>query len=60
MKDKGEYPKIQAIVKKFSNPIYSLDVGTRNGEDGNFRLLYYKDPDDPEVAYVTHLFIDTH
>jgi hypothetical protein len=53
--------EVNQIIQRYNNEtLMSLDVGHRNGRDGNFRLLYYKDRNNPLIAKVLRLFIDTH
>jgi hypothetical protein len=58
--DGSKKERLNNIITKYKETVYSLDVGHRNGEDGNYRLLYYRDPKDQSIAKIIHLFIDTH
>lgn len=54
----GTNPKVKKIIETYSEPIYSVDVGKRHGHLGNYRLLYYRDPNNPELAKIVSLYID--
>lgn len=56
----GKNNSVKTIQDTHIESIWSVDVGTRNGKSGNYRLLYYTDPVNSALAKVVAVFIDTH
>ena len=50
---------VQNLVKNFPK-LKSVDVGTRNGVDGDIRLLYFFDSENTRLAHIVNCFIDDH
>ena len=60
LENSGECKKVQTLIKQYKEPIWSIDIGHRNGVDGNYRLIFYHDPENRGIAKVLSIFIDDH
>lgn len=52
--------KAQNLIRQFTQHLYSIDVGNRNGALGQYRLVFYNDPAHPTIAKVVSVFLDDH
>ncbi len=50
---------MQLLVKSYPK-LKSVDVGSRNGKDGKWRMLYYIDENNSQIAHIVNCFIDDH
>lgn len=58
LKDDGRFKTAQTLIDQYpTQTLWSVDVYTRNGLKGNYRLIYYRDGN---IAQVVAVFIDTH
>jgi hypothetical protein len=60
LKEDGECKKVKWLMKQYPYSVYSIDVGKRNGCLGNYRLVFYTDPENPTIAKVLSIFLDDH
>jgi len=61
LKDDGRFHTAKDLIDKYRDfKLWSVDVYKRNGEKGNYRLVYYRDPHDGKIGQVVAVFIDTH
>lgn len=59
-KNKGKNAvRITKFINDYKN-VHSLDVGHRNGTNGNMRLLYTRDETFSNILHVLDCFIDDH